>query len=75
MCLAVPLKIVKINGIEAVGQLSNIKKKVRIDLIPHLKVGQYVMVHAGFAIEVLDERNAAEITEAVLEVQGQAYGI
>lgn len=75
MCLAVPLKIIKIDGIEAVGELSSVKKKVRIDLLPDLKVGQYVMVHAGFAIEVLNEKDAAEITEAVLEVQGQAYGM
>lgn len=69
MCLGIPLKIVEINDKEAMGELNGIKRKVRVDLLPNLKLGDYVMVHAGFAIEVMDEENAKETLEAVKEIE------
>jgi hydrogenase expression/formation protein HypC len=68
MCLGVPLKIIEINGTTAVGEMNGIRKKIRIDLLPNLKLGDYVMVHAGFALEIIDESLAQETLEAFLEV-------
>lgn len=69
MCLGIPLKIVEINGNDAFGELNGIKQKVRVDLLPQLKIGDYVMVHAGFAIEILDETLAKDTLETVLELE------
>lgn len=62
MCLAVPLKIVSLegDGKHAVGEASGLTQKVRVDFLPGLAVGDYVMVHAGFAIEKLTPEQAAE---------------
>lgn len=60
MCLGIPLKIISIDGKEAVGELNGVKRKVRVDLIKDLKINDYVMVHAGFAIEKMDESSALE---------------
>ena len=60
MCLAVPLELVEINGKEAMGAVNGIRRKVRVDFIPNPQIGDYVMVHAGFAIE----RITAEQAEA-----------
>jgi hydrogenase expression/formation protein HypC len=68
MCLGVPLKIVQLNGTEAVGEMNGISKKIRVDLLPDLKLGDYVMVHAGFAIEIIDETLAQETIDIILEV-------
>jgi hydrogenase expression/formation protein HypC len=68
MCLGVPLKIVEINRPEAVGEMNGIRRKVRVDLLPELELGDYVMVHAGFAIEKIDETLAQETIEAIMEV-------
>ena len=54
MCLAVPLRLVEINGKEALGESMGLKRKIRVDFIEEPKVGDYVMVHAGFAIEDLE---------------------
>ena len=51
MCLAVPGKIVEINGNTAVIDYGGVKREARIDFIPDAKVGDYVIVHTGFAIE------------------------
>ncbi|SEF76884.1 hydrogenase expression/formation protein HypC [Caloramator fervidus] len=72
MCLAVPLRIVEINGNEALAELDGVKMKVRIDLIKDLKVGDYVYVHAGFAINKLDEKLAKENIELIKEVANAA---
>ena len=62
MCLAVPAKIIKIkkniSEIESLGVI----KEVDITLVPDAKIGDYVIVHAGFAIQVINKKEAS-ITE------------
>ena len=69
MCLAVPLKIIDINGRDAMGEAMGMKRKLRVDFIEEPKLGDYVMVHAGFAIEKLSEAQALEDIQAWEEVQ------
>ena len=69
MCLAVPLKLVEINGKDAVGEALGMRRSVRVDFIPDPKIGYYVMVHAGFAIERLPEEQAADDLETWEELQ------
>ena len=69
MCLAVPLKLIEINGKDAVGEAMGMKRKLRVDFIENPQLGEYVMVHAGFAIERLSEEQALEDIQAWEEVQ------
>ena len=68
MCLAVPMKIVEGHGALAVAEMSGVRREVDLTLLPEAGVGDYVIVHAGFAISVLDEEEAqktlALLTEA-----------
>ena len=69
MCLAVPLKIVSVDGKHAVGEAAGLSQTIRVDFIPGVQPGDYVMVHAGFAIQKLTqqqaEENLAYIQEAI----------
>ena len=69
MCLAVPLKIVELNGLDAVGEWEGVRRRIRVDFIPDPQVGQYVIVYAGFAIERFSERQALEDQQAFAEVE------
>lgn len=60
MCLAIPLKIVEIKGKEGLGEALGMRRKIRLDFIKEPRLGDYVMVHAGFAIETLPEGQALE---------------
>lgn len=60
MCLAVPLKVVEIEGKEAVGEAMGLRRRIRVDFIEEPQCGDYVIVHAGFAIERLPEKQALE---------------
>ena len=68
MCLAVPLKIVELKGKNAVGEIEGVRRNLRVDFIKDLKIGDYVIVHAGFAIEKLDEKDAKENIALIKEV-------
>ena len=69
MCLAVPLKIIALDGNKAVGEAMGMSREIRVDFIPEPKLGDYVIVHAGFAIERLPEGQALEDIEAWEEVE------
>jgi len=58
MCLAIPARITKINKNIAEVESLGVKKEVDISLVPDVKVGDYVIVHAGFAIQLIDEEDA-----------------
>lgn len=64
MCLAIPLKLIEINGKNAVGEAMGMQRALRVDFIKEPKIGDYVIVHAGFAIERLPETQALEDLEA-----------
>ena len=69
MCLAVPLKLIEVNGGSAIGEAMGMTREVRVDFIEEPKAGDYVIVHAGFAIERLPEAQALEDLEAWEDVQ------
>lgn len=69
MCLAVPLKLIEIDGKNAVGEAMGMRRAVRVDFIQEPKPGDYVMVHAGFAIERLPEQQALEDLAAWEEME------
>ena len=69
MCLAIPLKLVEINGNTAIGEAMGMRREIRVDFIEDPKVGDYVIVHAGFAIERLPEQQAMEDLDAWEEVR------
>ena len=69
MCLAVPLKLISIDGNNAVGEALGATREIRVDFIPEPRLGEYVIVHAGFAIERLPEGQALEDIQAWEEVE------
>ena len=69
MCLAIPLQLVEIDGKTAVGEAMGMRREIRVDFIPEPKLGDYVIVHAGFAIERLPEQQALDDLEAWEEVR------
>jgi len=58
MCLAIPARITKINKNIAEVESLGVKKEIDVSLVPDVNVGDYVIVHAGFAIQLIDEEDA-----------------
>jgi hydrogenase expression/formation protein HypC len=73
MCLAVPGKIVSIEGEDSIlrsGRVdfSGIVKQVNLAYVPEAKIGDYVLVHVGFAINIIDEEEAQKVFEYLREM-------
>jgi hydrogenase expression/formation protein HypC len=60
MCLAVPGRVIEIDGVTARVDFGGVTKDANVSLVPEAAVGSYVLVHAGFAIQVLNEEEAEE---------------
>lgn len=68
MCLAIPAKIEKLNDDNlATADILGVKRNISIDLTPQAQVGDYVLIHAGFAIEVVSEEFAQETIDLIKE--------
>lgn len=68
MCVAVPGEVVKINDFLATIRVGNMYKDIYIHLVPEVKIGQYVLVHAGCAIDIIDEEEASRILKLLEEL-------
>jgi hydrogenase expression/formation protein HypC len=68
MCLAIPMKVVKIDGLGGVVEIGGVKKQINLELLDNVKLGEYVIVHAGFAIQKVDQKEAKETLEILKEM-------
>ena len=63
MCLAIPMKIYEIKGKDGIVSTGALEKKIDLSFLRDARVGDYVMVHAGFAIQKIDEVEAKKTLE------------
>lgn len=70
MCLAVSAKIVEIEDALATVELRGVRRSASLMLLPDAKVGDYVLVHAGFAMQVVSEEDVAEREALRAEMNG-----
>ncbi|MDH4211725.1 MAG: HypC/HybG/HupF family hydrogenase formation chaperone [candidate division WOR-3 bacterium] len=68
MCLGVVGRIDEIKGETAIAEILGVRREISVVLVPEAKIGDYVMIHAGFAINLMDEKDARETEEMIIEV-------
>lgn len=68
MCLAVPVKVLKLEGQKATIELGGLVRQASIMLVPDTRVGDYVLLHAGFVIQKLDKKRAEETLRLFSEI-------
>ena len=68
MCLAIPARIKAINGTDAEVEIGGITRQTSIMLTPEARVGDYVLLHAGYAINILDQAQAEETLAIFAEI-------
>lgn len=66
MCLAIPMKVITKTESGAVAEIGGVQRQVSLMLLPEAEVGDYIIVHAGYAIQKLNEEEAKN-TLALLE--------
>jgi len=68
MCLAVPVQVISVDGNEADVEIGGVRRRVSIMLTPEAKVGDYVLLHTGYAINVINEAEAQETLKILEEM-------
>ena len=68
MCLAIPVLIKSIEDKEAEVEIGGIARRISLELTPEAKVGDYAIVHTGYAINILDQAEAAETLRLLEEI-------
>jgi hydrogenase expression/formation protein HypC len=58
MCLAVPMKVITKQDSSGIAEIGGVKKEINFMMLPEAQIGDYVIVHAGFAIQRLNEEEA-----------------
>jgi hydrogenase expression/formation protein HypC len=69
MCLAIPARIVELEGDKAVVDAIGNRWRARTTLLPEAKMGDLVLIHAGFAISLVDEEEARETWDLLREIE------
>ncbi|MBM4274337.1 MAG: HypC/HybG/HupF family hydrogenase formation chaperone [Deltaproteobacteria bacterium] len=73
MCLAIPMKIIQIDGVQAVAEVDGVTRQVRLDLLPDAVLGDYVLIHAGLAIAKVNAASAEETLSLLRSLADEIY--
>ncbi|HOQ98862.1 MAG TPA: HypC/HybG/HupF family hydrogenase formation chaperone [Anaerolineae bacterium] len=74
MCLAVPARIITIEGTGAEIEVGGVRRRVGLQLTPEARIGDYVLVHTGFAISILDPDEAEATLQLFQELDASRRG-
>ena len=69
MCLAIPVKIMSVEGSSGIGEVGGVERKIDLTFIEEPRVGEYVLLHAGFAIQKINEEEARQSLDAWRELK------
>ncbi len=68
MCLAIPARIVELDGDKAVVDAMGNRWRAKTTLLPEAKLGDLILIHAGFAISLVDEEEAKKTWQLIAEI-------
>jgi hydrogenase expression/formation protein HypC len=73
MCLAIPVQVVELtSGDQAIVDAGGVRKEISLALVENVEVGDYVILHVGYALQKLDEDEALRTLELFAEMGGMA---
>jgi len=68
MCISVPMKVLEISGQRGIADIGGMSREIDLRFLSQVEVGDYVIVHAGFALQRLDQNEAQETLSLLREV-------
>ena len=71
MCIGVPLKLLERDEYSGIGEIEGVQRRVSLALVPEARVGDYILIHAGSGMKVIDEQAAAETIALLQKIQDE----
>ncbi len=75
MCLAIPMQVVSIDGETAICEIDGVKREASLMMVEDVQVGDFVLIHAGFAMEKLDQADAEETLKLFRQILAEGGGV
>ena len=75
MCLAIPMQVVSIDGETAICEIDGVKREASLMMVEDVQVGDFVLIHAGFAMEKLDQADAEATLELFRQILAEGGGV
>ena len=75
MCLAIPMQVVSIDGETAICEIDGVKREASLMLVEDVQIGDFVLIHAGFAMEKLDQADAEATLELFRQILAEGGGV
>lgn len=73
MCLAIPMRLIEIDGAAGVAEVDGVTRQVRLDLLSEVALGDYILIHAGLAIARVDPEYAQETLSLLRTLADEVY--
>ena len=71
MCIGVPIKLLERDEYSGIGEIEGVQRRVSLALLPEARVGDYILIHAGSGMKVIDEQAAAETIALLQKIQDE----
>ena len=71
MCIGVPIKLLERDEYSGIGEIEGVQRRVSLALLPEARVGDYILIHAGSGMKVIDEQAAAETLAVLRKIQDE----
>jgi len=75
MCLAIPMQVVSIDGETAICEIDGVKREASLMLVEDVQIGDFVLIHAGFAMEKLDQADAEATLALFRQILAEGGGV
>ena len=68
MCLAIPALVISVNGYKAIVDIDGVSREISLQLTPEARIGDYVLLHTGYAISIVDAAEAEETLKLLRQI-------
>ena len=68
MCLAIPALVISVNGYKAIVDIDGVSREISLQLTPEARIGDYVLLHTGYAISIVDTAEAEETLKLLRQI-------
>ena len=73
MCIGIPVKLVERDEYSGIGEIEGVRRRISLALVLEARVGDYILVHAGCGMHVIDEEAAVETLNLLRKLEDEAY--
>ena len=73
MCIGIPAQLIERDEYSGLAEVGGVQRRISLALVPDARIGDYVLVHAGCGMQIIDEQSAAETLDLLKSLEGEMY--